>query len=57
MADSPAAGVTDSWGEVFGCPGLFIADGSIIPAPTGVPPSMTIAAVAERKMEHLLGAG
>ena len=57
MADSPAAGVTDSWGEVFGCPGLFIADGSIIPAPTGVPPSMTIAAVAERNMEHLLGAG
>ncbi len=48
MSDSPERGVTDSHGEVFGHPGLFIADGSLVPTPTGVPPSMTIAALAER---------
>jgi len=48
LADSPKAGVTDPHGEVFGHPGLFIADGSLLPTPTGVPPSMTIAALAER---------
>lgn len=55
MADSPEGGVADSRGEVFGYPGLFIADGSLIPAPTGVPPSMTIAALAERIAEGLRG--
>ncbi len=48
MADTPARGVADSHGEVFGHSGLFIADGSLVPTPTGVPPSMTIAALAER---------
>ena len=48
MADSPEHGVVDSWGQVHGHPGLFVADGSILPAPTGVPPSMMIAALAER---------
>lgn len=48
MADAPELGVTDSHGAVFGHPGLFIADGSLVPTPTGVPPSMTIAALAER---------
>jgi cholesterol oxidase len=54
MADSPERGVTDPFGEVFGYPGLYIADGSIVPTPTGVPPSMTIAALAERVVEHLI---
>ncbi|MCH7812761.1 MAG: GMC family oxidoreductase [Planctomycetes bacterium] len=54
MADSPDDGVTDCFGEVFGYPGLYIADGSIVPTPTGVPPSMTIAALAERIVEHLI---
>ncbi|MCP4250695.1 MAG: GMC family oxidoreductase [bacterium] len=53
MANSPDDGVTDCFGEVFGYPGLYIADGSIVPTPTGVPPSMTIAALAERIVEHL----
>ena len=55
MADSPEAGVANPHGEVFGYPGLFVVDGSLIPAPTGAPPSMTIAAVAERVAEHLTG--
>ena len=54
MADSPENGVTNPFGEVFGYDGLYIADGSIVPTPTGVPPSMTIAALAERVIEHLI---
>ncbi|GMU33933.1 MAG: GMC family oxidoreductase [Planctomycetia bacterium] len=53
MADSPEQGVTDSHGEVFGCPGLFVADGSLLPTPIGRPPSMTIAALAERVAERV----
>lgn len=48
MADSPNGGVTDPHGEVFGHPRLFVADGALLPTATGVPPSMTIAALAER---------
>lgn len=54
MADSPKQGVTDSHGEVFGCPGLFVADGSLLPTPIGRPPSMTIAALAERVAERVV---
>lgn len=48
LADSPEKGVCAPAGQAFGCPGLFIADGSVLPTPTGCPPSMTIAAAAER---------
>jgi cholesterol oxidase len=34
-------------GEVFGCPGLFVADASVMPGPIGPNPSLTIAAVAD----------
>jgi cholesterol oxidase len=54
MADSPDGGVVDPNGEVFGYPGLYVADGSLVPTPTGVPPSMTIAAMAERIVENLI---
>jgi choline dehydrogenase-like flavoprotein len=52
MGDSPAGSVTDPFGEVRGCPGLFVLDGAALPAPVGVNPSSTIAAVAERNIEH-----
>mgnify|MGYP000305018205 CR=1 FL=1 len=55
MADSPRDGVTDSRGRVHGYPGLYVADGSLLPAPTGVPPSMTIAALAEHVATALVG--
>ena len=42
------SGVVDSHGEVFGYPGLFVADGSIMPGPVGPNPSFTIAAMAGR---------
>ena len=54
MADSPDRGVTDPFGEVFGHKGLYIADASLFPTPTGAAPSMTIAAVAEFVIENLI---
>jgi cholesterol oxidase len=48
VARTPADGVVDHRGEVFGHPGLYIADGSLYPRSPGVPPSLTIAALAER---------
>ncbi|GDY28542.1 GMC oxidoreductase [Gandjariella thermophila] len=51
MADDPGRGVTDGNGEVYGYPGLYVLDGACLPAATGVNPSHTIAAVAERNIE------
>lgn len=48
MADSIEDGVVDPEGRVFNCPGLYITDGSVIPASLGVNPYFTIAANAER---------
>jgi cholesterol oxidase len=48
MGADPRSGVVDSYGEVFGYPGLFVADGSIMPGPVGPNPSFTIAAMAGR---------
>jgi cholesterol oxidase len=48
MAASPTDGVVDAWGRVFGEPGLHVADGSVMPGPTGPNPSLTIAALADR---------
>jgi cholesterol oxidase len=41
-------GVVDAGHEVFGHPGLYVADASVIPANLGVNPSLTITALAER---------
>ena len=54
MSDDPAAGVTDDRGRVHGYEGLYVLDGSIVPTALGVNPSKTIAALAERGVEHLL---
>ena len=47
MGATPAEGVVDFRGRVFGHPGLWVVDGSVIPVNLGVNPSLTIAAVAE----------
>ncbi len=41
-------GVVDHTGQVFGYPGLYVADGSLYRKAPGVPPSFTIGAFAER---------
>jgi cholesterol oxidase len=48
-------GVVDAYGEVFDYPGLYIADGSVLPGPVGPNPSLTIAALSDRFADHLIG--
>ncbi|MCS7183048.1 MAG: FAD-dependent oxidoreductase [Thermoanaerobaculum sp.] len=43
----PDGGVVDANFEVFGHPGLYVMDGSVVGANLGVNPSLTIAALAE----------
>jgi cholesterol oxidase len=43
-------GVVDTGGQVFSYPGLYVVDGSIVPANPGVNPSLTITALAEYVM-------
>ena len=50
MGSSPAEGVCDGDGRVFGYEGLFVADGAAVPANLGVNPSLTITALAEHVM-------
>ena len=57
MGNSPREGVVDSHGRVFGQPGLHIADGSVMPGPVGPNPSLTIAALADRFADTILGEG
>lgn len=57
MADTPALGVVDDGGAVFGYEGLYCIDSSIIPTSLGVNPSLTIAAVSERAAERLVRRG
>lgn len=52
MGRDASKGVVDSSGRVFGYPSLYVCDASIIPRALGVPPSMTIAALAEHIAEH-----
>ncbi|MEZ4314727.1 MAG: GMC oxidoreductase, partial [Polyangiaceae bacterium] len=54
MGESPDKGVTSQLGEVWGHQNLFVMDGAILPAATGVNPSHTIAAVAERNIEQII---
>ncbi|MBI3329267.1 MAG: GMC family oxidoreductase [Nitrospinae bacterium] len=48
LADSPEDGVVNPKGEVFNYPGLYVADGAIVPRAVGKNPAFTIAALAER---------
>ncbi len=54
MGQDRSVGVCDSYGEVFGHPGLYIADGAVMPGPVGTNPSLTIAALADRMCTRLL---
>ncbi|MEO5678879.1 MAG: GMC family oxidoreductase [Acidimicrobiales bacterium] len=56
LAERPGDGVVSPHGEVHGCPGLFVADGSVVPTAIGFHPVMTISALAERTAEAVVGA-
>lgn len=47
--------VCDRWGRVLGQRGLYVNDGALIPGSTACAnPSLTIAALAERNIDHLV---
>ena len=53
-ARTPARACATPYGEVFGYPGLHVADGSVMPGPVGANPSLTIAALADRFADAML---
>lgn len=53
MGRSAEDGVVNTRCEVFNYPGLYVIDGSIIPANPGINPSLTIAALAEYAMSQI----
>jgi cholesterol oxidase len=55
MSIDPRHGVVDEGGQVHGYPGLYVADGSVMPGPVGANPSLTIAAVADLFAKRMLG--
>jgi len=48
MGDDPRTSVVDHRGQVWGHPGLYVVDGSMMPAALAVNPSLTITALGER---------
>ena len=53
IAGSAEDGVVDVSHQAFGHPGLYVVDGSMIPANLGVNPSLTITALAEHAMSQI----
>jgi cholesterol oxidase len=53
MGAGQETGVVGFNGEVFGYPGLYVADGSVVPANLGVNPSLTITALSEYIMDQM----
>lgn len=47
----PGKGVVDAQQRVYGYQGLYVCDGSVMPANLGVNPSLTITALAEHAMD------
>ncbi len=54
MSADPRRGVTGSFGEVYGVPGLIVADASLFPGPVGINPMETVIALALRNARRLL---
>jgi cholesterol oxidase len=53
IGPNPEQGVIDEKNRVYGHEGLYVVDGSMIPANLGVNPSLTITAMAEHAMSHI----
>jgi cholesterol oxidase len=54
IARSEEEGVLDLDCQVFNYPGLYVVDGSIVPANPGINPSLTITAMAEYAMSRVV---
>ena len=54
MSADPRRGVTGSFGEFHGVPGLVVADASLFPGPIGINPMETVIALAMRNARRLL---
>ncbi|MFQ5699884.1 MAG: GMC family oxidoreductase N-terminal domain-containing protein [Myxococcota bacterium] len=55
MGADPTSSVVDAHGEVHDAPGVFVSDASVLPSPPGVPPLITVAALADRSAQRILG--
>jgi cholesterol oxidase len=53
IGEDDSTGVIDPSCQVFHYPGLYVVDGSILPANPGVNPSLTIVAFAEYAMQKI----
>ena len=53
MGPDPDQGVIDGKNQVYGYEGMWVVDGSMIPANLGVNPALTITAMAEYAMSHI----
>ena len=53
IGPDPRSGVIDGQNRVYGYKGMYVVDGSMIPANLGVNPSLTITAMAEHAMSHI----
>lgn len=53
VSDDPNLGAVDSLLRAHNYPGIYIIDGSVMPANPGVNPSLTITAMAEYAMSHI----
>ncbi len=53
LGKSAENGVVDEQGRVFGYPGLYIADGSVVPVNLNANPALTITTLSEYIMDHI----
>ncbi|CRK57510.1 Cholesterol oxidase [Alloactinosynnema sp. L-07] len=56
IGDDPATSALDDRHELRGHPGIFVTDGSAVPAALTVNPALTISALAERAMPGIVAA-
>ena len=54
MSEDSRRGVTGGFGGFYGVPGLFVADASLFPGPTGINPMETVIALAMRNAQRLI---
>ena len=57
MGENPNRTVVKLSGEAHAVKGLFVADASLFPTSIGVPPTLTIAALAEHVAGQIIESG